>query len=259
MSVLMFLAVLPVILILVFVYNKDKEKEPISLLAKLFFLGIISCFLVLIVSGILELFLPFMHKKLADQSFIETILYVFFGVALVEESCKWIMLYKGGYNHKEFDEAYDIIIYAICVSLGFAFFENILYVVGSGSIATAIARAISAVPGHACDAVFMGYYLSMAKQYYYQKDLEKEKKNVILSIVIPTILHGIYDYCLMSGFTLLIFVFLVFVVFLYVISLKKIKQLSEFNKKIKYKNNFCANCGRKVEGNFCPVCGTRQE
>ena len=164
MSELFFLAAIPVVLILMFVYNKDKEKEPISLLVKLFFFGILSCFLVLLVSGVLELFIPFMSKELEDQSFIETILYSFLGVALVEESCKWIMLYAGGYNHKEFDEAYDIIVYSISVSLGFAFFENICYVLAPGGIAIALIRAVSAVPGHACDAIFMGYYLSIAKQ-----------------------------------------------------------------------------------------------
>jgi len=259
MSLLLFSAALPVVLILIFVYNKDKQKEPISLLMKLFGLGILSCFLVVIVSFIMEQFLPFMSVELENQSFIETILYAFIGVALVEETCKWLMLYKQGYNHEEFDEIYDIIVYSVFVSLGFAFFENVIYIISSGSLYTALLRAVSAIPGHACDAVFMGYYLSMAKQYYYRNDLENERKNIILSIVIPTILHGIYDYCLMSKITILVWVFIIFVIFLYIISIKKLKQVAAINRKIKFKNKFCANCGRKVEGEFCPTCGTRQE
>ena len=200
-----------------------------------------------------------MSKELEDQSFIETILYSFLGVAFVEESCKWIMLYAGGYNHKEFDEAYDIIVYSICVSLGFAFFENICYVLAPGGIAIALIRAVSAVPGHACDAIFMGYYLSIVKQHYYQNDLQKEKRNIILSIIMPTLLHGFYDYCIMSRITVLVFGFIIFVILLYIFSLRKLKEMAISNKKIKYKNNFCANCGRKVEGDFCAECGTRQE
>ena len=258
MGLKLFLAILPVVLILLIVYNKDKAKEPLWLLILLFISGIGSCFLVLLVSGFLEKFLPFMKISLNEQTFFQTLLYAFIGVALVEECCKWIMTYLIGYNNKEFDEIYDIIVYSIFVSLGFAFFENILYVWQSSSIATAIIRAISAVPSHACDAVFMGYYLSVAKQCAYKKRTDLESKNIILSILIPTVLHGIYDFCLMSGMVVLIIVFLAFVIFLYVISIKRLKQIADSNKKLGINNMFCSQCGNKIYGNFCSRCGARQ-
>lgn len=260
-SLLLFFTVLPIILILVFVYNKDKNKEPIKLLLQLFGLGILSCFMVLLLSDVLALFLPFMDMKLSEMNFINTLLYAFIGVAFVEEFCKWVMVYSKGYHNKEFDELYDIIVYAVFVSLGFAFFENIMYVLSSGNLRTAIIRAISAVPGHACDAIFMGYYLSIAKQYHYQKKKDLEKKNVILSIFIPALLHGIYDFCLMSGIRLLVFVFIIFVIGLYAISLKKLKEISSSNKIINGSNvhRFCINCGAKLNGPFCNNCGARQE
>ncbi|MBP5679382.1 MAG: PrsW family intramembrane metalloprotease [Bacilli bacterium] len=229
-----------------------------SLLIKLFFAGFGSCILVLVISGILELFLPFMKGSLANKSFIETLLYAFVGVALVEEFSKWFMTYTIGYHHREFDELYDGIVYAIFVSLGFAFIENILYVIQTASINTALLRAISAVPSHACDAIFMGYYLSMAKQYSLKGNKDAEQKNVFYSVLIPAILHGIYDFCLMSGYMILVAVFLVFVIFLYILSLKKLKALSKNNKKIKFKNKFCQVCGKAVTGEFCSRCGTRQ-
>lgn len=259
LSLMLFLAVLPVVLILIFVYNKDKSKEPLGLLIKLFVLGILSCFLVLAISGGMEKIFPFMQGEIDDKSFLDTLLYAFIGVALVEEFCKWVMLYFVGYKSEEFDELYDILVYSIFVSLGFAFFENILYVVGNQTLSIVLLRAVSAVPGHACDAVFMGYYLNLAKQYYYKDRKDIERKNILLSILIPAILHGIYDFCLMSGYTILILIFIIFVIFLYSISLKKLKELSESNKKIKFKNNFCGVCGGKVEGEFCGVCGTKQE
>lgn len=294
--ILLFLAGFPVGLIIAFVYMKDKNREPTELLISLFLLGILSCFLVLLISGILEEFIPFMAKDYHKMSPVEILLYSFFGVALIEEICKWIMVYFKGYNNKEFDEVYDIIVYAVCVSLGFAFFENLMYIIGTdGSVlGVAMLRGLSAVPGHACDAIFMGYYLSLAKQYQYKKDYNNEKKYIILSIIIPAILHGIYDYCLMSGILVLILVFLVFIVFLYTISIKKLKEMSQNNKvleeevvveeKVIENNgnevveellieektipnqptsmplpNYCSKCGHKITGPYCSNCGARQE
>lgn len=258
-GIMFFLAVLPVVLILLYVYNKDRTKEPLSLLIKLFFLGICSCFLVLIISGVMGIFLPFMNGGLENKSFLDTLLYAFIGVALVEEFSKWIMLYFKGYRNDEFDELYDILVYAVFVSLGFAFFENILYIFGKESLRIAILRAISAVPSHACDAIFMGYYLNIAKQCANQNRKDLERKNIFLSIIVPTILHGIYDFCLMSGDMRFLVIFLFFVIELYTISLRTVRDLAANNKKIKYKNLFCSVCGTKVEGPYCANCGAKNE
>lgn len=254
---LLLLATIPVIIILLVVYIRDKNKEPLALLIKLFLSGFLSCILVLVISNAIG-FLPFMQGTLAEKSFLDVLLYSFIGVALIEETCKWIMTYFLGYHHKEFDEVYDIIVYAIFVSLGFAFVENIIYVIQTANIKTALLRAISAVPSHACDAVFMGYYLSVAKQYALRKKQDKEKMYLILSVIIPTLLHGIYDFCLMSNISSLVIVFIVFVVYLYTFSLMKLLKISHNNRKIKFKNRYCNKCGKAVTGEFCSNCGQRQ-
>ena len=115
---LLALAALPVIVILLFVYLKDRNKEPMVLLIKLFLSGFVSCILTLLLSEVMGWFLPFMNGSLANKSFFDTLLYAFIGVALVEEFSKWLMTYLVGYNNREFDELYDGIVYAIFVSLG---------------------------------------------------------------------------------------------------------------------------------------------
>ena len=55
-------------------------------------------------------------------------IYVFLFVALIEEGSKFLMTYILGYNNKEFDEVYDMIVDASFVSLGFAFYENLIYI-----------------------------------------------------------------------------------------------------------------------------------
>lgn len=228
---LLFLAVIPVVVILTYIYVKDKNKEPWGLLALLFFMGIVSCFMVLAISEVVHLIFPFMSKGTEHMTFFEVMAYAFIGVALVEEFCKFFMSYIWSYRSKAYDEVYDGIVYAVYVSLGFAFFENLLYVFTNQSISIGIARGLLAVPGHACDAVFMGYYLSVAKVYSYQGKKDLERKNLLLSVIVPTILHGIYDFCLFTGMTIFVILFLVFVVFMYIAAIKKIKFLAAQSKE----------------------------
>lgn len=224
-SILLFLAIIPVVVICTFIYRKDKNKEPGFLLVTLFLMGIASCFLVLLLTKILTLIFPFMDGQ-TNRNIFETMAYAFIGVALVEEFCKWIMVYIRGYINKAFDEVYDGIVYSVYVSLGFAFLENIMYVLSQKStqlgMSVAINRAFLAVPGHACDAVFMGYYLSLAKVNSYRGRKDLERNNLILSILVPTILHGVYDFCIFSNMKIFAFVFYAFVAALYIMSLKKV-------------------------------------
>lgn len=233
-SLLLFaIAILPVVLILKYIHQKDKNKEPISLLIKLFLAGVASCFLVILISTILEPIFPFMQIDVSspNNNFLDVLLYSFVGVALIEEFCKFSMTYALGYRHKEFDEAFDIVVYSIFVAIGFAGFENILYVLPNG-IRTGISRGLLAVPGHACDGLFMGYYLSLAKLAAIKKDKTEERENIIKSIIIPTVLHGIYDFCCFIGNNLFFIVFIVFIIFLYIIAIRKINYLSKNNKKL---------------------------
>lgn len=152
-----------------------------------------------------------------------------------------------------------MIIYSTFVALGFAFFENLLYIYGDGGLQIGLLRAVSAIPGHACDGVFMGYYLGLAKVSSVNNRKDLQIKNIILSILVPTILHGIYDYCLMVENIFFILLFLIFIIFLYKHSLNKVKKISSINRKMKYKDNYCSNCGLVVNSNFCPRCGRKND
>lgn len=256
--ILFTISILPVFLIGMFIYKKDKNKEPTKLLIKLFLGGMGSCFLVTIISIILELIFPIFAADTKNLNLIELAIHVFIGVALVEEFCKWLIAYKISYNDKNFDEFYDAIVYCIFVSLGFACLENLLYVYQYG-IVTGIIRALLAVPGHACNGMFMRYYLGLSKIDSLNNRKDIKTKNIILSILVPTITHGIYDYCLFSERTIFIILFFIFVIFVYVYVIKKIKKISSINRKMKYKDNYCPNCGHIVDSNFCPICGRKNE
>lgn len=253
MDILSFIiAVFPVFLIGLYIYRKDADKESSKILFKMFMFGIISCFPAVFLSFLIGNFFPAEDS----MSFIQMFLYVFISIALTEEFCKWFLLYKGSYNHNEFDTLYDMIVYASFVALGFACFENILYVSSSG-IVTGLVRAITAVPGHVCDGILMGSYLGLAKVSMVRGNKKISNKYKILSLVIPVITHGIYDFCLFWGGYLFIAIFAIFVIVLYIICIKKVKQYSDNDLKFKYDNKYCPYCGTLITSRFCPNCGNK--
>ena len=256
MDSLLIIAILPVLLIGMYIYAKDKDKEPKSLLLKLLLGGIGSALLCIFISGIIECFIPNFTNFEDDANLIELIFYVFLGIALLEEGCKWLFAYKISFNNKEFDEFYDMIIYCVFVSLGFALFENIFYVLKGGYF-VGISRALFAVPGHACDGVFMGYFLGLAKIYQLNKNYDMMKKNIALSIIIPTIMHGVYDYLIMSRQPVFIVLFFILVVVMYVIAIKKVNKAVKLNQKFYSSNKYCPQCGKEASGNFCGNCGKK--
>lgn len=287
------IALLPIFVIYKYINSKDSSKEPTSLLIRLFLSGIMSCFMVLTVSDLLSPIFPFMTRT-EDSSFIEVLLYAFIGVALIEEGCKFFMTYTIGYKNREFDEAFDIIVYSIFVSLGFAAFENVLYVLGNKSFQVGITRGILSVPGHACFGLFMGYYLSITKIATIKKKEKVKKSSIIKSILIPTIMHGTFDFCLFINNNIFLAVFVIFVIFMYINAIKKLNVVSKNNYKLsrfsrpnivrmtpnmpspsnkttpftgigqQNTNNrninnkdFCAYCGGALNGEYCSQCGKK--
>lgn len=181
-------ALLPVLVLLYVIYKKDSEKpEPVKQLVKAFLLGILSVpitFVLLIPLQMLNL-VPEYNSTIADSIGIS-----FFGAAIPEEIAKLIILWLFLRKNKFFDEKMDGIVYAVCVSMGFAALENVMYLFSDVDAywETGVARAVTAIPGHFCFGVIMGYYYSLAKFYKKNKSFNK-----LMTLVAPILAHGIYD------------------------------------------------------------------
>lgn len=234
--VYLLLAIIPSVLIGYYLYKKDLNKEPKSLLIKLFFGGVGAAFLTFFLSSVCNKIVPGLVPTLdgtVEYNIIELFIKVLLGVALIEEFSKWFFAYYIGYKSKEFDEVYDIILYCGFVALGFATFENILYVLFSdNTLQTALLRAVTAVPGHVCDAVVMGYFLGLAKENEAIGKMDLRKKYIILSIAVPMATHGVYDFLIMSGSGLLVIVWFIYLVLMYIFVIKKLKEISKARKMI---------------------------
>ncbi|MBO7452614.1 MAG: PrsW family intramembrane metalloprotease [Clostridiales bacterium] len=284
------LALVPVAGLLCFIYFNDKNtKEPFGLLVALFFAGMGTVISAIILENvgsiILEILFPY-------ESILKTLILTLLIVGPAEELGKFVILRLITWKNKHFTYSYDAIVYAVFVSLGFAALENVNYVFNNG-IGTAILRMLTAVPGHACFAVFMGFFYSKAKYASITKKTGAYVLHTILALIVPIAIHGVYDAIIMIGSNsdefilsgIFLILWIAFVIVLFVVSVIIIIYSSrhdfcivtipEQQVQTVYRPNivgswnctcgtvnylnFCSQCGRQRPINttwYCPQCGT---
>lgn len=216
MTILILLAVAPVFVIAFYIYFRDKyEKEPITLLLKALLMGALITIPIVFTERIFSLIgalLPQIGKAAWDA---------FFVAALCEEGFKMAALLLLIWKNPAFNEKFDGIVYATFISLGFAGIENLMYVMNFG-ISTGLVRAFTAVPAHAIFGICMGYFIGMAKFYY-----KKRKRYIYRAFLLPFVLHGIYDFILMSGKNYLLILFVPFIIYMWIVGFKRMKSLNK--------------------------------
>ena len=194
MSIILVLAValLPAILLWLYIWKKDPQPEPTSWLIKAVVWGMAICIPV----AFLEMLIQTVFWGVDGEpiTLIGSTMQAFVVAALPEESFKllalWLVLRKNPY----FDEHFDGIVYAVCVGLGFAAVENIFYVLSEEKwVTVAISRALLAVPGHYAFAILMGYYYSV---YHF---VDHSTKVAACILLVPVAAHGVYDALALSG------------------------------------------------------------
>lgn len=208
------LALAPVLIILIYVYVRDKyDKEPWGLL-----------FNTVLAGAFITLPIIFLEELLSYLGSSFTGLYAaayraFVVAAFSEELFKYLVIYLFVRKSPHFNERFDGIVYAVFVSLGFAAVENVLYV-NDGGIKVGLLRALTAVPAHALFGVAMGFYFG--KYLFIQK-----QKYLYYALLIPILLHGIYDFILMSKHYFLWLLFIPFLIYLWMNGFKQMKYLSD--------------------------------
>jgi len=216
-------AVLPAAYLLLRVYQSDRlEREPPRLLIGLVLLGMVSTALA---GGAEQLGQRILIWFLAEGTVGYNALFYFLVVGPAEEGFKYAVLRWRTWRHPEFDCQYDGVVYAVFVSLGFALWENIGYVLMYG-ISTALARAFTAVPGHACFGVFMGVWYGAAKRHDLYGEAERSKRERRLCVIVPALLHGCYDFIASLESEIFVLVFLVFVITMFVTALRIVRRAS---------------------------------
>lgn len=182
-------AVAPAIVIALMMIRKDKGRpEPIGWLLAAVGLGIVSALAVIVIG----MFIPGVGEI---DSFSSAFYNAFVGAAIPEEAMKLCMLAIIANRCRHFDEYFDGIVYAVCIGMGFAGFENILYLIGDEDwILVGISRALLSVPAHSFFAIIMGSFFALSF-------FDKRNRTLYRSMafIVPMLSHGLYDFLLMSA------------------------------------------------------------
>ena len=224
MSMVLIAGLLPCVALLWYINKKDSvEKEPPRLLVKLIFLGCLST----IPAMILELVGTNLLSSIGldETGYLYILIENFLIVALAEEGCKKLMLRLGSWKNPAFNYVFDGVVYGVCVALGFAGLENVLYISGFG-MEVAVVRGLAAVPLHAICGVFMGHFYGLEKKYTVSGMTGLAKNVRTLSIVIPVLIHGFYDFAATIGDDVFAYIWLGFVVLMDIIAINAIGQYS---------------------------------
>ena len=226
------MALAPAFAIALYIYWKDThEKEPVGVLVMCFIFGVLICFPAgFWNSGVFEIFGFDLDQE--DNGMLISFFMAFFVVGLGEETLKYLVVVLYAFRKPCFNEPFDGIVYAVMVSLGFAAFENIFYVM-EGGLSVAVLRMFTAVPMHAAFAVIMGYYIGLSKYYRGAARTEKSLKGLVYAVL----LHGLYDFVLFQDdfplLGLLIFPLIIWAFFLCKRAMNKHLKVSPFNPKKK--------------------------
>jgi len=167
--------------------SSSKEKPFRLLLCVL--MGIVSASLALLAEYFWNFFLGDFIARHPSLIIVES----FIGVSFFEETAKWGWLVFVAYHWKTFDRYSDGILYACGIAAGFNLVEGSLYVSHDADLVNNILRSFTAVPVHFLFAIIMGFLFARYK-------LENQKF-FWFSIVIPILLHGLYDFFIFQQYT----------------------------------------------------------
>jgi len=221
---LIIFALLPSVIWLLFFLRKDAHPESNKMILRVFLYGM----LVTIPAAIIQLGFLEITEKLTYWPFLILTLNIFFGVALVEEFSKYLVVKIKVLRSSELDEPLDVMLYMIIAALGFAALENVLYLsriymfppldivcpdfltniiqflsvvfghtfsedVFYAVFLTNIFRFLGAVFGHALWSGTLGYFLALS---FYEP--KQRLKLLILGFVLAVSLHAAFNYAIMQ-------------------------------------------------------------
>jgi len=186
--------ILPSLIWLNFYLRRDVGPEPKLMILKIFCYGMLAT----IPAIFLETAIFGEFSKLNFSSSVIFILNIFLGVALVEESLKFLAVKFGVLKNPEFDEPVDAMIYMITAALGFAAVENVLILLNlkplSEIFGVSLFRFLGATFLHTLSSGICGFFIGLS--FFNTK---RRWRLVSIGLVLAILLHGFYNFSIMKG------------------------------------------------------------
>ncbi|MEK9180491.1 MAG: PrsW family glutamic-type intramembrane protease [Patescibacteria group bacterium] len=216
------LGLLPGFAWLFFFLQEDAHQEPKRLILKTFLAGAAGAAFALII----QIFLNSTFGLLKFQSFI---FLSFVILAFVEEAIKFLAAYWSIHKNPAFDEPVDAMIYMVVAALGFATVENLGAVSGGGSggqlallsnaFTTSTLRFVGATLLHALTSALVGYFWAIGIRKF------MSKKYILYGLAFATLLHGFFNYLIISfeGSVIYSILFLIVIAFFVLGDFEKLK------------------------------------
>lgn len=220
---LIIIAITPGIALAMGLYLTDRyDREPVRLLLRLFLYGMLAAVPTIVVER-------FLSNVNIFRGILSAAWTAYIVAGFTEEFFKRLVVMRLAYHHYAFDEKLDGIIYCAYSALGFATIENLMYVLSGYDADPYIGlyRGVLSVPAHMLFAITMGYYLSLAK---FSPDKESRRRFFSLSLVMPMLFHGTFNFILMSRIHLLMILFIPFVIYMWFVNLRRLNRYYQESK-----------------------------
>ncbi|MDP4009206.1 MAG: PrsW family intramembrane metalloprotease [bacterium] len=186
------LGLLPSIIWLSYYLKKDRNPEPKHMIIRVFLLGMIM----VVPTYFIEWSFDGIFSSLPVSLAVSTLLFIFIGIALVEEVIKYLTVVWGALKSQEIDEPVDIMIYMIVAALGFAAAENMKYIFEHLAIGATIPnvllltmlRFFFSTFLHALLSGMLGYFMVLS--FFHQ---QHKWRFLLMGFTIAIVLHGVFN------------------------------------------------------------------
>lgn len=192
-----FFGFLPSILWLLFYLRQDDHPEPKRMILMVFFWGMLSTIPALAAE---KFFRPLTQLFPAHEHAL-FVVYIFLGIALVEEICKFLVVRMLVYKNSALDEPVDLIMYMVTAAFGFSAMETIVVLFGLGGFAPFINifavtfyRFWGAAFVHGLSSAILGYFLALSFAHS-----KKRMQYVFAGIASAALLHGLFDFIIIEA------------------------------------------------------------
>jgi len=187
-------AVAPALLVLWLVIAADERPGPPGLVWAAFLLGAASISLL----GFARALFAAIPGLTGDPTWA-MILHAVFGIAASEEIVKILAILAVSTQHARTADPMDTVVYGAAAGLGFAAYENLVYLLQYPEMwrTLAVLRSVLTVPFHGALGVIAGAYIAIARSGRalgaHRRDGLAFIRAPLLVVLAPVVLHACYD------------------------------------------------------------------